>query len=250
VLGDSLLLVVERDNRRVQGFRLPGFETLGTFGDSLLRLPYGITSFRDASGSYMVYVTDNYERPDESVPPDAELGERVKQFSVRVEAGRIVAQHVRSFGDTTAAGAIRIAESIMVDAARQRLMIAEETETDSYIKVYDLAGTFTGQVFGRGLFPQQAEGIALYACGDSAGYWVATDQGDSVNTFHLFDRVSLAHVGSFSGRTTRRTDGIALTQRSFGPFASGALYGSHLDAALGALSWARIAAALGVRGDC
>jgi 3-phytase len=247
VLGDSLLLVVERDNARVQGFRLPGFEPAGTFGERLLRLPYGITAYPDSTGAYTVYVTDNYETLDEQVPADNELGERVKQFRVQLNRGRLAAEHVRSFGDTTGDGIIRVAESIAVDAPNNRLLVAEELETDSHIKVYDTAGRFTGRTLGRGRFPQQAEGIAMYACGDTGGYWIATDQGDSTNTFVVFDRMSFEYTGSFTGAITRRTDGIALTQRPFGPFPAGALFGSHIDAGVGALSWARIAKELRLR---
>lgn len=250
VLGDSLLLVVERDNGRVQGFRLPSFAPAGSFGEGLLRLPYGITAFAEGSGEYRVYVTDNYETPDEEVPPLGELGERVKWFRVRLAAGRLQATHMGSFGDTTAAGAIRVTESIFADPANDRLVIAEELETDSHLKVYTLDGRYTGQDFGRGYFPQQAEGIALYACGDSAGYWVTTDQGDDVNTFHLFDRSTLAHVSAFTGPVTRRTDGVALTQRAFEGFPAGAFLTAHLDAAISAFSWADIAASAGVRSDC
>lgn len=132
VIGD-VMLVVERDNHRVQAFSLPRFATLGTFGDSLLRLPYGIGWYEEAPGRYMVYVTDNYERSDESVPPDRELGERVKQFRVSLANGRLHARHLRSLGDTTGAGVLRVVESIAPDAANDRLLIAEETETDSYI---------------------------------------------------------------------------------------------------------------------
>jgi len=249
VVGDSLLLVVERDNARVQAFRLPDFAPLGAFGERVLRKPYGITVVPD-SAALRVYVTDNYETPDEQIPPLAELGERVKIFSVRLAGGRVAAEHVASFGDTTAAGAIRVTESIMADPAQNRLVIAEELESDSHLAVYTLDGKFTGKSFGRGYFPQQAEGIALYACGDSAGYWIATDQGDSVNTFHLFDRVTLEHVGAFTGEATRRTDGVALTQREFGRFDAGALLAAHIDAGIAALDWAEIAAATGVRKDC
>ena len=250
VLDDSIALVVERDNARVQGFRLPAFEPLGTFGEKLLRLPYGITSYAEAPGVYVVYVTDNYETADEQVPPDRELGARVKRFRVRMNAGKLRAEHLRSFGDTAGAGVIRVAESIVADRAQRRLVIAEETETDSFLKVYDLDGRFTGKTFGRGRFPQQAEGVALYTCGDTAGYWVTTDQGDTVNTFHVFDRVTLDHVGAFTGAATRRTDGVALTQRTFGPFTSGAFFGSHLDGGVGALAWSDIAEALKIRADC
>ena len=249
VVSDSILLIVERDNRRVQGFHLPSFRPLGFFGADVLRNPYGLTAVPDSAG-WRVYVTDNYETPDEQVPPLSQLGERVKWFRVALEQGRLRASHGGSFGDTTAAGAILITESIHADAANDRLLIAEEYEADSYLKVYTLDGRFTGETVGRGFFPQQAEGIALYACGADAGYWIATDQGPVVNTFHLFDRMTLAHVGSFAAARTNTTDGIAVTQRAFGPFPAGAFYMAHGDAAISGLSWAAIAEATGVRQDC
>lgn len=249
VVDDSLLLVVERDNRRVQGFRMPGFEPIGSFGTEVLRKPYGLTAFRQGEG-YHLYVTDNYETPEEGVPPLAELGERVKWFHVTIRDGHMEGQLAGTFGDTTAAGAIQVTESILADPANDRLLIAEELEVDSYLKVYTLDGRFTGETVGRGLFPQQAEGIALYTCGEQDGYWIATDQGPEVNTFHLFDRMSLAHVGSFAAARTNTTDGIVLTQRAFGPFSAGAFYMAHSDAAVSALAWADIAASTGVRQDC
>lgn len=109
---------------------------------------------------------------------------------------------MRSFGDTTGAGVIRVAESIVADHAQKRLVVAEES------------------------------------------------QGDGTNTFHVFDRVSLQHVGAFTGAKTRRTDGVALTQRAFGPFQAGAFFGSHLDGGVGAISWFDIASALKLRADC
>jgi 3-phytase len=94
------------------------------------------------------------------------------------------------------------------------------------------------------------EGIILYACGDTAGYWVTTDQDLTVNTFHVFDRATLRHVGSFRGDSTLNTDGIALTQRGFGTFPSGAFYAVHNDGNVAAFSWAAIADALRLRKDC
>jgi 3-phytase len=250
VLDDSIALVVERDNARVQGFRLPDFEPIGTFGEKQLRLPYGITSYAQSPGVYMVYVTDNYQTADDQVPPDRDLGARVKQFRVRIVGGKLRAEHVRNFGDTKGDGVIRVAESIVADPAQGLLAIAEEMPGDSYIKVYDLDGRFTGRVFGREQITQQAEGIALYTCGDAAGYWIATDQGDTANTFHVFDRASFNHLGSFTGAAIRRTDGVTLTQRAFGPFPAGVFFGSHLDGGVGALSWIEIARALRLRADC
>ena len=113
-----------------------------------------------------------------------------------------------------------------------------------------LDGRFTGEVFGTGLFPHEAEGLALYACADGDGYWVATDQDEERNTFHVFDRRSLDHLGSFTGPLTRNTDGVALTQEAFGPFPAGAFYAVHNDGSVAAFSWAGIARALELRQDC
>ena len=249
IAGD-LAFVVERDNHRVQVFRLPGFQSLGTFGDKDLRLPYGIAMYAEAPNRFVVYVTDNYEMPDESVPPDSLLGERVRQYRVTVAGSAVRAEPIRAFGDTSGPGVLKVVESIAVDMPNQRLLIAEELETGSHIKVYTPEGKFTGQILGQGLFPHQAEGIILYACGDTAGYWVATDQAMTVNTFHIFDRVTLRHVGSFRGDSTLNTDGIALTQRGFGTFPNGAFYAVHNDGNVAAFSWAAIADALSLRKDC
>jgi 3-phytase len=247
---DDMMWVVERDNARVQIFSLPEFRSLGIFGEGQLKKPYGLAINVEQPGRYVVYVTDNYETPDEQVPPDRELGARVKQYRVRTTGGRVGAELVRAFGDTTGAGVLKVVESIAVDVPNRRLLIAEELETDSHINVYDLDGRYVGREFGRGHFPQQAEGIVLYACGDTAGYWLTTDQGTETNTYHVFDRMSFEHVGAFSGARTKNTDGVALTQESFGPFRNGAFYAVHDDGNVAAFQWSDIAGVLTLRADC
>lgn len=248
---DDLALVVERDNHRVQVFRMPAFESLGVFGDSLLRKPYGIAVYpAGEKGAYIAYVTDNYEFVEDSVPADSLLGERVRQFRVVTGPRTVTAELMATFGDTAGPGVLKVVESIAADVPNNRLLIAEELETGSHIKVYTLDGKFTGEVIDAGLFPNQAEGIILYACGDTAGYWITTDQGMESNTFHVFDRQTLAHVGSFRGNQTLNTDGIALTQRGFAQFPSGAFYAVHNDGNVAAFSWEAIADSLRLRKDC
>jgi len=247
---DDLLLVVERDNARLQAFSLPRLESLGTFGEEQLRRPYGIAAYQDDQGRIELYVTDNYELVEDEIPPDSALGERVEQFRAWLEDGVLRHEHVRTFGDTTGPGVLRKVETIGVDAQNNRVVIAEELEPDSHWKIYGLDGRFSGQVFGRGYFPHEAEGLALYACPDGGGYWVGTDQDEETNTFHVFDRRTLEHLGAFSGGTTRNTDGVALTQAGFGPFTAGAFYAVHNDGNIAAFSWAEIAEELGLRSDC
>ena len=77
---DSMALVVERDNARLQVFSLPAFTSLGFIGEMELIRPYGLAVYQDSAGTYVLYVTDNYETADEQVPPDEELGQRVKKY--------------------------------------------------------------------------------------------------------------------------------------------------------------------------
>jgi 3-phytase len=247
-IGD-LLFVVERDNARIQVFSLPALESLGTFGEEELQRPYGIAAYLDEGGRVELYVTDNYELEEDVIPPDSALGERLEHFRAWVEGGELRHEHVRTFGDTSGPGVLRKVETIGVDPANDRVLIAEELKPDSHWKIYHLDGRFSGEVFGRGYFPHEAEGLALYACPDG-GYWIATDQDELTNTFHVFDRETLEHLGSFTGATTRNTDGVALTQTSFGPFPAGAFYAVHNDGNIAAFSWGEIAAELGLRSDC
>jgi 3-phytase len=248
---DDLLVVVERDNKRVQVFSLPAMRSLAILGAEQLKNPYGLWLHRLAADRYRLYVTDNYEMPDESVPPDAGLGERVRTWLLEVDrsvwpAARVTATFERSFGDTEGAGVLRVVESIYGDPRHQRLLIAEEEELPRgrRVKVYTLDGHFTGQTMGEGLFKTQPEGLALYACEDGSGYWISTDQDEQRNVFHLFDRRTLAHVGAFTGAQTRNTDGIWLAQQPLPEFPQGAFFAVHDDQAVAAFDWRDIVSAL------
>lgn len=259
---DDLMIVVERDNRRVQVFSLPSFEPLGAFGqpkgwqravgegEERFRLPYGLTVYKKENGTYVLYVTDAYAEPDESVPPSSELGERVKQFRFRVEDGTLQHQHVRNIGATSGPGVLKVVESIWADPAHDRLLIAEEKEGEAQIKVYSLDGEFTGTTISSRYFQREAEGIMLYECGVDDGYWITTDQSETANTFHVFDRARLEHVGSFRGERVSNTDGIVATEQAFGPFEDGAFYAVHNDKSTIAFDWANIADALGLASNC
>ncbi len=239
VAGD-LLLVVERDNRRVQGFDLPGLEPVGTFGADVLQRPYGIAVVESAGG-LDVYITDQDER---SIPADQLLSARVKRFRVTRGASGLDASLVRSFGATSGAGALRKVESIHADPDRNRLLIADELSRD--INVYTLEGEFTGREIS-GLFQAEPEGIALFRCA-ADGYWIATDQDDADNTFHVFRRDDLEYVGAFQGEVTRNTDGIAVVEGSVGSLDDGAFFAVHDDGNVAAFAWASISRALRLDG--
>lgn len=246
VVGD-LVLVVERDNHRVQLFSLPGFEPLLSFGEQDLSKPYGLWA-RAKDGGIEVIVSDNYMlgSDQESVPPLSDLGQRFRRYQLQRQGGAWSAKRVQDIGDTGEAGAIRIAESLFGDPAHDRLLLAEEdVAVGTRLREYGLAdGKYRGRDVGAGLYKAQAEGIALLACADGSGYWVGTDQFKDRSVFHVFDRQTLAHVGAFAGKLTANTDGVWLDARGDARFPQGVFYALHDDQAVSAFDWRDVAAAL------
>lgn len=243
---DHYVFVVERDNHRVQMFQLPNFKPLLAFGADDLKQPYGLW-VRAQRDSYDVIVSDNYMSPqNEDVPPPlAELDKRFKRYQLRRVPDGWQARLMETFGDTGETGAIRIAESVFGDIRHDRLLLAEEDiATGTRIREYGLDGTYRGRDIGAGLFKAQAEGMALYRCESGAGYWIATDQFKDRSLFHVFDRVTLQHLGAFAGNKTANTDGVWLDQSGDKGFPQGVFYAVDDDQAVAAFDWRDIARAL------
>ena len=248
-IDDRFVFVVERDNRRVQMFQLPEFTPLLTFGEEALQQPYGLWVRRKGAG-YEVLVSDAYmagedAKGDDIVPPLAQLDRRFRRYEVVQADGKWSVQAAGAFGDVSAAGAIRVPESLFGDEANNRLLIAEEdVPTGTRLREYDLQGRYLGRDVGNGQYVAQAEGIALMRCADGSGWWVASDQFADRTVFHLFERNSLRHAGSFAGKVTGLTDGVWLDERADARFPQGVFYASHLDLGVAAFDWRDIATAL------
>ncbi len=245
------LFVVERDAARVSVFELPDFTPRGHFGEEVLQTPYGLWVWESAPGEVEVFVTDSYQI-DGQPPPLARLDARIKRFRVRLDEEPLHSYTLDAFGGTEDASALRWVESIAGDPAFERLIIAEEhpRHRNRGPLVYRFDGHFTGEHLGAGLFRGDPEGIALYECQSGNGYWIAAEQDKSDNRFHVFDRASLAHLGSFSGDVTRGTDGIVLHPGASARFPHGALYAINADAGISAFDWRDIASALNLWLDC
>lgn len=252
VAGDKLF-VVERDNHRVQVLSLPDFAPVGTFGEHELRSPYGVWINETEPGELEVYITDSfmYGKHYDVVPPFAELDQRVRRFRVQFDQdGKLMANDGGAFGDTREEFALRMVESIAGDARNDRLLVADEdTRHLSTLREYSFSGKFTGRSLPQDSFGAQAEGVALWTCPDGSGYWIAVDQLAPLTIFHLFDRTTLAPVGSFSGKVTSHTDGVAL----HGPtarFPGGVLYAVHDDKALAGFDLRDVARTLRIAPTC
>ena len=246
VVGD-FVLVVERDNHRVQVLQMPDAEPLGSFGVDELEYPYGIAADGTPS-AVTVWVTDDYEYEEDVVPDD--LTRRLHRFSVSLAAGtppRVDAHD--TFGAPEGPGALRVVESIQIDAEGGRLFVADESRK-RYLP-YDLNGVYqTGSALGAGRIEGDPEGIVLVTCPAGGGYWVVTDQQDDVSLFRVFDRTSLEYAGTFRGEVTANTDGTTFEHGPVPGFPGGVLYAVHDDQALSAFDWAEVTRSMGLRSGC
>lgn len=258
VFGDHAF-VVERDNHRVQVLSLPDFASVGSFGDGILRSPYGIWINETEPDELEAYVTDSfmYGQHYDVVPPLAELAQRVRRFRIRFDRdGRLRAHYTGAFGDTHEDTALRMVESIAGDPANDRLLIADESTSDSRgqrastLREYTMGGSYTGRSLPQDSFVAQAEGVALWSCPDGGGYWIAVDQLAPLTIFHLFERATLAPRGSFQGNRTAHTDGVALHAAATSRFPGGALYAVHDDQAVTAFDLRDVVRTFGLAQDC
>jgi len=246
---DDFMLVVERDNRRVQVLSLPSMIPLTSFGEEILGKPYGLYVRKLNEREFDVYVTDNYETKSGGIPADAELGQRVQRFLFESEGTTAEAEWVDAFGETSGSGRLFVVESIHGDPVHNRLLVAEELEDGERgrsVKLYDLEGHYTGVNMGEGIFKAQVEGIALYPTSETEGYWIITDQSKVENLFHVFDRVTLKHLGSFKGQYTLNTDGVWASPLATARYPKGLFYTCDNDRAISAFDFAEIFKALGL----
>ncbi len=253
VHGD-LLLVSERDNGRVQMLSLPDFQPLGTFGEGLLRSPYGLWAYEADHGGLDVYVTDSFmEGADyKTVPPLSQLDQRVRRFRIDLEGdARPVARHLGAFGDTSEAAALRIVESLAGDPPHGRLLVADEdARHGTALREYTLQGRFTGGGLEPGSFLGEPEGIALWACTADTGYWIVADQLRPLTVFRVFDRTDLRPRGAFQGEITAGTDGVALHAPPTPRFPGGVLFAVHSDRAVAAFDLRDVVRALDLDPAC
>lgn len=241
-VNDSNLVVVERDNHRLQILRLPDFSPLGFVGANELERPYGLALLPPDG----LFVTDNYNPPEAldalNEALAATLNRRIKRYEYSIdEKNGIKSKLLNLFGDTEGVGVLSKVETIAVDADNNRLLIADELE--KVLKIYSLDGRFTGEIMGKGDFHFEPEGIALVKCGEE-GYWIACDQEDNQSFFRVFDRKSLKYIDTFVGKSTANTDGVMLTQTPFPSFPQGAFFAVHDDSAISAFDLGEILSSL------
>ena len=215
-----LILIIERDNHRVQAFYPGDQRPAGLFGSDVLKRPYGGAVSYRPDGVYL-YVTDT------EVPRN----QTVRAFRLTLTpTGDLTADLVRTFGDPDGPGAILEAESIAIDDRAGRVLLCDEDPSQHNVKVYTLDGQFTGQVFGGQYVKREPEGIVVVDT-PAGGYVVLTDQQEDLSVWHVFDRQTYTHRAAFTGQPlVANTDGICIYPAALPRFPGGAFFAVHDDA--------------------
>jgi 3-phytase len=228
VEGD-LLLTTDRSHRHVTVHHLPDRTLVRTLGENLGE-PEGIDVLDGPAGQKRVYVTDEV---DASVHVyDLASGDLVRTFATGFGAG---------------------IEPILADDRHQRIYVSRgENERQRGIGLFSPEGQLIRE-FGAEDFSSDAEGMAIYACGEG-GYLVVADQLRDATEFEVFDRITLEHLGTFTlqggeGDPTHLTDGIDILQAPLPQFPNGLLAACDGCADdepedMDIVSWDRIAEAL------
>lgn len=237
----DLAFVIERDNHRVQILRMPTGTPVGSFGEGELQQPYGGV-IAGALPELTFYITDDYDAPLDST---ADLSRRVHRFRVRLDGdgAATVIDHA-AIGQRSGPAALRVVETIGRDPDGGLLYVADESQK-SYL-VFDSTGSYTGRILAQGLITGDPEGMALVECGETAGFWIVTDQQPTVSWFRVFRRDNLEYVGAFRGQRTTNTDGVSFAPGPVPGFPAGVFLTVHDDQAVSAFDWAHVAESLGI----
>jgi len=221
----TALLVIERDNARVQAFWTDGDSHAGIFGVGELNRPYG-GAIDYSTGAIRLYVTDT------EIPGD----KTVKVYELTIRNDQIKARLVATFGETTGPGAVVEAESIALDERQKRVLLCDEHKSQRNVKVYTLDGKFTGLTFGGDEIVREPEGIVVLD-EPAPGVVILTDQQKELSVWHIYDRTNYKHLAAFTGEPLiANTDGICTILGDVGEHDGGLFLAVHDDADVRAYS--------------
>ncbi|MGH7502224.1 MAG: hypothetical protein ACREL7_10760 [Longimicrobiales bacterium] len=231
---DSFAFVVERGNHRVQAFRLPGFESAGSFGAEELIAPQWIAMVQQGD-AIDLYVSDREDAGVEGAPP----GALIRLFRVTRLGDRFQAGLMRSFGTDAGLGDVA---AIAIDSVHDRVLVADRNVG---VVAFSLAGDAVGMSIPANVFAGAPTALALHRCGRDAGHWLVTD---TAHSFHVFDRATLVPATRFWGRTLSPTADILVIP---GAQPDGSILISiHARHSIGALAWSAIADSIPALRSC
>jgi len=235
----NFLLIGDSQEKLVEVRALPNLDILFNLGKDVLRPgETNVDTLTLRSGEKYLYATESHQVRVFNL----DSGKQVYSFSPNVES----------------------IEEVLADSYHQIVYVPEEKGAGSEryprgaVTAYHPDGRpyfrNGSNVFGKGVFAGDGEGITLYACHDAdgkdngKGFIIAADQAPAgKNGFEFFDRQSWQHLGTLILNGVSFTDGIDATSRPLPNSPQGLFAAVNNDKSTAVVSWARIEEATGLR---
>lgn len=225
---DDLLVTADSDGRKVVIHRIPDFQVVAVL-DQGFDDPQGVTLLR-FEGRRLAFIADRAQR-------DVHVYD--------LEAMRLVRVFATGFES---------AEGMVADELYERVYVADGKR--GRVRAFSVSGELLTE-FGDEVIQGDAEGIGLYRCA-TGGWLIVSDQREhspEPAEFEVFDRKSLAHLGTFTmmnaeGDVTNATDGVDVFQMPTPRFPAGVFAAcddcSRTGDDIDLVSWDRVATELGL----
>lgn len=227
------LLIVERDNRRVQAIWADTMTPAGMVVENLDR-PYGCC-VATHNGELLLYITDE----------KAEPRLRVRLYKLMRDGDALKSQFVRGLGEEEGPGLIKKPESITVDPYRERLLVCDEATDQKCVKVFSITGKFIGKAFGGGTIMGDPEGLVVWRTPDLHDVVIVTDQRPEQTAWHVFGAEDYDHRLSFTGtQKIANTDGVAIFPEPLSEYSTGMFFAVNDDADIRGYDLSSLAAKL------
>ena len=182
---DKYVLIIERDNKRVQLFEYSTRKLLDTWGHGFLKKPYGGTVKKLYNG-YQILVTDDMTKSIYSI---------IYKFKNGVLSRDSSSVWKRlSFATKL--------ESLYYDCNKDLLLVADEAR--EIVLIYDFKSKSMIDSFGERILTGEPEGISKWK-----DYYIITNQSKTDNKFYIVNEdFDIFHILKIKG--VSNTDGITV----------------------------------------
>ena len=182
---DKYVLIIERDNTRVQLFEYPTKKLLDTWGNGILKKPYGGT-FKKLNNGYQILVTDDTTKT-------------IYSIIYKFKDGVLTRDSSNIWKKLSFATKL---ESLYYDSSKDILLVADEAR--EIVLIYDFKSKSIIDNFGERILTGEPEGISKWK-----EYYIITNQSKSDNKFYIINQdFDIVHILKING--VSNTDGICV----------------------------------------
>lgn len=199
-------VTTERETNKVKVYSVPDLKEIGeftVFDGEELRAPMGISVFKNPQTEEIYAIVGRKTGPS---------GEYLWQYKLSDDNGKIKAEVVRKFGQFSG---LKEIESIAVDAELGLIYYSDEQFGVHVYHADPTKGNEELQLFGKGDFKEDIEGISIYKTETGKGYILISDQQADTFNVYLRENPSQGRIAVIPVSTSE-SDGSEVTNVNLG----------------------------------